>query len=95
MRRPSQAFTKLWITIQNVCRDMKLEPDNNTMWAVGKIMQEKYYRAHGTQPPKENAKKTYGVGVHCFAHYPPDWREAIEAEIRKCKPDPNKQPDLF
>ena len=48
-----------------------------------------------TQPPKENAKKTSGAGVHCFAHYPPDWREVIEVEILKHKPDPTKQGNLF
>lgn len=95
MRRPAQGFTKHWITVPQVCRMMGLEPDNHTMWSVGDVMQQRFYLRNKTQPPKENAKKTHGTGVHCFAHYPPDYQEEIEAEILKHKPDPDKQQDMF
>ncbi len=95
MREPSQSFTKMWITVPQVCEAMGLKTDNHTMWTVGQAMQQKFYLMYRTQPPKENAKKTSGAGVHCFAHYPPDWREVIEVEILKHKPDPTKQGNLF
>jgi hypothetical protein len=36
-----------------------------------------YIKEYGEQPPKENRTKTNGVGVHCFALYPPEWQKKI------------------
>lgn len=58
-------------------------------------MQNRFFKRMGHQPPKENAPKTHGGGVHCFAHYPPDWREEIEKEIKKHRIEAAKQRDLF
>lgn len=65
------------------------------MLAVGLIMQQRFFVRYKTQPPKENAKKTYSDGVHCFAHYPPEWRIIIESELNKYQLETDKQRDLF
>lgn len=96
MRPPAQKFTQRWITIIDVCREMGIEPDKTFTWPVGFTMQNLYYAKFKEQPPKENAPKTNGKGgVHCFAHYPPEWRERIEKEINIYQVERSKQDDLF
>jgi hypothetical protein len=71
------------ITVIDVFRSLGLETDKRTTWAVGYKVRDLYTQRYGGLPPKELRTKTCGVGVHCFAVYPPEMRTDIEAIIRR------------
>ena len=77
MRQPAQGFTRHWITVTAVVRSAGFEQDTSINTRVGLQLQALFFKEYGHQPPKENAPKTNGPGVHCFAHYPPDYRDRI------------------
>ena len=68
------------ITIIDVFRELGYEPVKKETWAVGGIVRNKYYEAVGALPLKKLRTKTCGVGVHCLAVYPEQWRDTI-AEV--------------
>lgn len=51
----------------------------------------KYAKRYGRQPVKDNRKKTYTEGVHCFALYPPEFKPEIVATIRAHRTDEARQ----
>lgn len=58
-------------TVIDVIRSLKIEPEKRFDWAVGQMVRSRYEAEYGEEPPKELRTKTCGVGVHCFAVYPP------------------------
>lgn len=79
------------ITVIDVFREMGMETDKKKTWAVGQMMQKHYAKKHGCQPPKDNRTKTCGVGVHCFAIYPPQYRRKIRSLVVKVGAEENRQ----
>lgn len=71
------------ITIIDVFRELGYEPVKKETWAVGGIVRNKYYEAVGALPLKKLRTKTCGVGVHCLAVYPEQWRDTIAEVIRE------------
>jgi hypothetical protein len=82
------------ITVPGVCKAMGVEPEKRMMWSVGQIVMRKYAEKHGQQPPKDNRRKTYTDGVHCFAIYPESWRGFIEKTIRAHGYEASRQQEL-
>jgi len=83
------------LTVIDVFKALRLEPDKALTWAVGDAMQRRYRETYGHEPPKELRPKTGGPGSHCFAIYPNNWRAEIEACIIGLGADAARQVDLF
>jgi hypothetical protein len=83
------------ITVPGVCRSMGIEPTKWLMWSVGQIVVKEYIRRYGAPPPKDNRKKTYDEGVHCFAIYEEHMRKFIEKVINEHLTEKARQGDLF
>jgi hypothetical protein len=83
------------ITVVDVCRAMRVEPDKHLMWSVGNAMSRSWHKEHGDWPPSALRSKTNGGGSHRFAVYPEGRRAQIELLIRAHQPKPVLQLDLF
>lgn len=83
------------ITVIDVFRELGYEPIKQDTWAVGGIVRNRYYEAVGKLPEKKLRTKTCGVGVHCFAVYPEQWRETIADVIREVASQRAAQLSLF
>jgi hypothetical protein len=83
------------ITIIDVFRELGYEPVKKETWAVGGIVRNKYYEAVGKLPEKKLRTKTCGVGVHCFAVYPEQWRDTIAEVIREVASQKSMQYNLL
>jgi hypothetical protein len=83
------------ITVLQVFRSMGIEPDDKIHVSVGLRVALTYLKEVGEQPPKENRTKKCGIGVHCFAVYPPSWKKRIEEIIKEQKIEESKQIDFF
>ena len=83
------------ITVIDVFREVGAEPTKDKTWAVGQMMQAHYAREHGHQPPKDLRVKTCGVGVHCFAIYPVEYRQVIASYIKRVNADAERQMALI
>jgi hypothetical protein len=83
------------ITTIQVFRSLGIEPTPNQSWSVGIRVANMYIKEYGEQPPKENRTKTSGVGVHCFALYPPEWQKKIAEVIETVCDEERRQLDMF
>lgn len=83
------------ITVPDVLRELRLEPDNRLAWAAGRAARVAWEREYGELPRKELRQKTNGGGSHCFATYPTSWRPKIVAIVRLLQAEPQRQGDLF
>jgi len=83
------------ITVMQVFAALDVHPSPSVSWSVGTQVANMYALEYGAQPPKDNRPKTYGGGSHCFALYPPFWRERIERVIRATVEAAKSQGDLF
>jgi len=83
------------ITVLDVFRELRIDPDNETSWAIGQQVREEYKRQYGQLPHKELRIKRSGHGSHCFAVYPRAWRSHIERIVRQHQAMKDKQGDLF
>ena len=83
------------ITLHDVAAQMGVTLTNHQAWSAGAIVRERWVKAMGHDPRKDNAVKKMGVGSHCFAHYPAWWRPVIQDAIWSVHPDQSPQKDLF
>jgi hypothetical protein len=83
------------ITVPGVCKAMGIEPEKYLMWSAGQIVVKEYMRRYGAPPPKDNRRKTYTDGFHCFAIYEEHMRNYIEMVIRAHLTEKARQGDLF
>lgn len=86
--------THEWLTIHDVARRIGMELDNETAWSVGNRVMKAWLWQTGTLPLKDLRTKKCGIGVHCFALYPPTFRPRIELILRGYRPPSADQMDL-
>jgi hypothetical protein len=79
------------ITVVDVIKAMGLEPTPALTWSVGNTVRDAYERATGSLPVKALREKTSGVGSHCFAIYPAEWRVKIEEVVKLHRVEASKQ----
>ena len=81
--RRSFAATDQWITVHDVASSLGYVLTNEQAWRVGLGVMKLWVWETGSQPVKDLRTKKCGVGVHCFALYPPTsvWRERIRRWI--------------
>jgi hypothetical protein len=80
MPRP---YRKDYFTVVDVFRDLGFEPVPDDTWQAGAMMRDLYTDYVDEPPALELRSKTNGHGTHCFAVYPPGWREKAEEVVRK------------
>lgn len=83
------------LTVLDVARSMGVELDRNAAWSVGATVRRLYETEVGELPPKDLRTKTSGAGSHCFAVYPPEWRDRIAEIIRNHRTEEARQTSLF
>jgi len=83
-----------WLTIHDVAKANGWELSNRQAWQAGDLLRRAWRTAVGTDPVKDLRTKKIGIGSHCFALYPPQWRERIERAIRSVRPDEAAQASL-
>jgi len=66
-----------WITVVDVCHELGVAPERRLTLAVGRTIANEYRSRYGMPPRYELRTKTRSKGTHCFAVYPPEWRERI------------------
>lgn len=84
-----------WFTVIDVFRELNLEPLKQDTWSVGLRVMNLWLSDHGSLPVKDNRRKTNGKGVHCFALYPPHWRDRIREIVASTATERANQMDLF
>ena len=72
-----------YFTIVDVFRDLDFEPVPEDTWEAGALMRDLYTEMVDEPPALELRRKTNGPGTHCFAVYPPGWRDKAEDVVRK------------
>ncbi len=71
-----------WLTIIQVCRTERIEPENEMTWSVGAQVRDEWEAEMGYPPEKDLRVKTCGTGSHMFAVYPPSWYGRIAKLLR-------------
>jgi hypothetical protein len=71
-----------WLTVHDVARQMQVVLSDAQAWRVGSRMASAWEYVVGSPPVKDLRTKKLGTGSHCFALYPPVWRERVERFIR-------------
>ncbi len=71
-----------------------MEPDKESTWSVGLKARNLWVKNHHSEPPKELRKKTCGIGVHCFAIYPVEFKPAIVDLIKASEAAEGRQMSL-
>jgi hypothetical protein len=84
-----------WFTVVDVFRELGLEPLKRDTWSVGLRVMNLWLSDHGSLPVKDNRRKTNGGGLHCFALYPPQWRDRVQAIVASTAKARANQMDLF
>ncbi len=89
-----------WVSVIDRIRGLGYEPTNDLAWRCGDAVREAWReRTGGELPRKELRRKTAGGGSHCFAVYPPDFRDTIDATIHaiaaELDADAARQESLF
>lgn len=87
--------THNWISIHDVARENGWALTDRQAWQIGDQVRRSWEWLVKTPPVKDLRRKKEGTGSHCFALYPPDWRERIERAIRAFHPKPDAQGSLF
>lgn len=86
------------VTIIDVLRDLKIEPDKKLTWALGQSVGQEWRRRTGIRPPVELQPKT-NPGAHAAPHmictYPDSFRKVIEDMIGRFQTRRQAQGDLF
>lgn len=82
------------VTVIDVMREMRVEPNPTLTWSVGQQVMRKFAAKFGRQPVKDLRKKTYTEGVHCFALYPPTFKPVIREVIKAHKAENARQGEL-
>jgi hypothetical protein len=83
------------ITIIDVCRALRIEPEPRLTWPVGAAVRVLYETRHGALPQKALRTKTSGAGSHCLAVYPESMWGDIERIIRLHDGESRRQGDMF
>lgn len=82
-------------TLIDVLRDRGIEPHKSFSWTLGAILRDRYREMVGDLPVKALRTKTIGIGSHCFATYPPEFRPTAEALVNEYFAMLAAQLDLF
>jgi hypothetical protein len=82
------------ISVIDVIRSMKVDPEPQLCWTVGALTREAWRSEYGELPEKQLRPKTSGGGTHCFAVYPASWRHRIAKFVSAYKTQAAKQGDL-
>jgi hypothetical protein len=56
--------------------------DKHVNWELGALLRNEYRDQYGVLPPKQLDVKTIGTGSHCFAKYPPEFKDHAVSAIR-------------
>lgn len=83
------------ISVMDVFRELKVEPEPKLAWAVGGAVRRIWEERHGSLPEKQLRRKTSGGGSHCFAVYPDSMRAEIVGVIRSHETEAERQTSLF
>ena len=83
-----------WVNLHDVAREMGLELDNKTAWAIGQRLVRAWLWQVGTLPLKDLRTKRKGIGVHCFALYPPAFKPRMKLIISAYKADEADQTEM-
>lgn len=83
-------------TIIEVFQELGYETKPNETWSAGARLREIYAAEVGSLPIKALRPKTSGGGgTHCFAVYPPEWRDRARQIVRELATERDRQGDLF
>ena len=82
-------------SVVEIIRSMGLEPEPQLCWSVGEIISKRFKDRHGTFPPTDLRKKTYGKGSHQHRVYPPEFWPEIEVLVKEHATTAAQQTDLF
>ena len=69
-------------TVIDICRALGYEPVPPLIWQIGAAVRDDYAGIVGALPMKGLRQKTSGLGSHCFALYPPEYRPRAASLIR-------------
>jgi len=83
------------ITVIDCFRERGVETEKEKTWSVGVKAQHRYRQTYGCEPPKDLRTKTCGVGVHCFAIYPLEFKPTIMQLIEESAAEEARQSSLF
>lgn len=92
------------ITVCGVMRQLGLDlasrEGKRIVWTAGRLVRDKWFKAHGDRPDVRLTAKSNGSGSHDKAHYPEAWRDIIveairDAEITVGTAMPERQVSLF
>lgn len=87
------------ITIIEVLRELRIEPDKSLTWALGTAVAAEWRKRTGTQPPIVRQPKTDPNASHPAKHaictYPDDFKPVILEKLSRFQTDAQRQGDLF
>ena len=88
-----------WSSVVDRVRALGLEVHKSLTWPAGDAVRDEWGRRHGRLPEKALRRKASGTGSHCFAIYPPEFRDEMDRIIREVSDEVEseaaKQFDLF
>lgn len=84
-----------WLTIHDVAKGIGVALSDTQAWTIGSDVAAMWEHDVGAPPLKDLRTKKKGPGSHCFALYPPSWRERIENYIRTFRTRPDPQMSLL
>jgi hypothetical protein len=84
-----------WFTIIDVFNDLRRETTPALTWSAGAQLRDLYRKQTGALPIKESRPKTTGHGSHCFAIYPPAWKDDAIAIVMALDTEKASQLDMF
>lgn len=87
--------THQWLTIHDVAKGIGVTLTDRQAWIIGADVAAMWEYDVGAPPLKDLRTKKKGEGSHCFALYPPQWRERIERYIKTFRPRPDPQLNLL
>lgn len=82
------------ITVIDVCRELKVEPEPHLTWSIGARVRDWYEMNYGVAPVKRLRPKTTRGGSHCFAVYPHHMWDLIANIIRMHQTEMQRQGEL-
>lgn len=82
------------LTVVQVCRLMKRDPESRAMWRAGDLARDKWMSL-GHPMTYDLRPKTNGFGTHMHAVYPFWFRPTLERIITAVGAEKDRQGDLF
>jgi hypothetical protein len=86
-------------TVPSRIKVLGIDATNEFSWIVGAAVRDRYEAIVGEKPMKALRRKTYGVGSHCFAVYPPEFQAEADLIIlglsKSMQQERDRQGNLF